>query len=89
MEGIVKQNALQIVGDYVTPPGMIDFKLPTDMIKEMMQRVLDNPKDKDLISGLQAMVDGAKGIIEAGKEQNNQARTLIDLIKVNHKLDMI
>lgn len=86
---LTPQNALMIVGDSVTPTGMVDFKGPADMIKEMMQRVMDDPKNKDNIAGLQVMVEGGKSIVEAGKAQNDQAEVLVKLLNVNRKLDMI
>lgn len=86
---VKQQNALKIVGDYVTPIGMVEFKSSTDMIKEMMQRVMDDPKNKDNIIGLQAMVEGGKGIVEAGKAQNDQAEVLVKLLNVNRRLDII
>lgn len=86
---VKKQNALEVVGDYITPNGMVDLKSPTDMIKQMMQRVMDNPKDKDAIAALQVVVEGGRGIVEAGKAQNDQADVLVRLLQLNKKLEMI
>lgn len=83
------ENALAVVGDYVIPTGMVDFKEPADMIKTMMQRVMDNPKDKDLLGALEVVVEGGRSIVEFGKAQNDQANVLVKLLNVNRRLDLI
>jgi hypothetical protein len=82
-------NPYEMVGEYVVPAGMIDLKAPADMLKSMMQKVMENPDDKNLQAAMEVMVTGAKGIVDAGKEQNIQARNMIDVLKINRQLDFI
>jgi hypothetical protein len=82
-------NALSVVGEYVTPTGMVDFKEPADMIKTMMQRVMDSPGDKDLLGALERVCEGGRSIVEFGKAQTEQGNLLVKLLNVNRKLDII
>ena len=82
-------NGLEVISDYVVPSGMVDFKKPADMMQAMMERVMNNPRDKDNILALQSMAEGCKMIVQSGIAQNNQAQTLVELIKVNRRLDLI
>jgi hypothetical protein len=84
-----KVNAVKIIGDYEPPQGMVDFKKPADMMTEMMSRVMNDPKNKDNVLALQAMAEGCKVIVNSGIAQNQQASTLVDLLRVNQKLNLI
>ena len=82
-------NAVGIIGDYAPPQGMVDFKSPADMMTEMMRRVMADPKNKDNMLALESMAEGCKVVVQSGIAQNVQANTLVELIKVNRKLELI
>lgn len=89
MEQTTKNNALEFVSDYIIPTGMIDFNNPANMIKEYMQKVMENPENVEYRQVLESLTSGAKVIVDAGRAQTEQGNMMIRLIEINRNLKLI
>ena len=82
-------NALNLVGDYQLPVGMINFADPAKMVMEYMQKVKEDPTNEEHKAVLKALTEGGRLVVQAGLAQIEQGRLMVDLLQVNAKLKLI
>ncbi len=86
---VEKVSSLTLIGDYVLPVGMIDFKTPATMVMEYMVKVQEDPENEQKRATLKALSDAARTVVSAGVAQTEQGKMMIELLRVNKELKLM